>query len=121
LACHGRPSWLTSAPRSFPCSSRAGRIKPYAITTYAIRQNLPADLKKQFQDFANRGVAETDPAKRGAIYSEFNKIYMDQAPIMILSVVYQRHYEPRWMQGFYDNPIIQGAPNIPYLYPIQKN
>ena len=96
-------------------------IKPYAVTTYAIRQNLPADLKRQFQDFAGRGVVETDPAKRAAIYADFNKAYMDQAPIMILSVVLQRHYEPRWMQGFYDNPIIQGAPNIPYLYPIQKN
>ena len=96
-------------------------IKPYAVTTYANRQNLPADLKDVFKAYADRGVAESDYAKRDAIYKEFNKAYMEVAPAIILSVPTQRHYEPRWMEGYYDNAIIQGAPDIGYLYTIKKN
>ncbi len=96
-------------------------IKPYAVTTYANRQNLPADLKAVFVDFANRGVAATELAQRETIYKEFNAAYMAAAPAIILATPTQRHYEQRWMTGYFSNPIYQGAPDITYLSAIQKN
>jgi peptide/nickel transport system substrate-binding protein len=95
-------------------------IVPYGVTTYATRQNLPAELRDQFRTFANRGAVEIDPAKRDAIYKEFDKVYMEQAPMLPLSVLLDRHYEPRWMEGYVSNPILQGSPSITYIYALSK-
>ena len=77
---------------------------------------MPKDLKAQFQEIINRGVAESDPAKRATIYAEFNKLFYDQVPTILLSVSNGRHYEQRWLQGYYYNPIYTGF----YAYPLSK-
>jgi len=91
-------------------------VVPYTIGTYGGRQSMPADMKKQFQDIITRGVAESDPAKRATIYAEFNKLFYDQVPTILLSVSAGRHYEQRWVQGYFYNPIYPGF----YWYPMSK-
>jgi len=91
-------------------------IVPYTTQTYGSRQNLPADLKAQYKDFANRGVSEADPAKRAEIYHEFNKLYYDTVPTILLANPTTRRYQQRWVEGWYWNPIFSEH----YFYPMSK-
>jgi peptide/nickel transport system substrate-binding protein len=95
-------------------------IVPYTTQTYGSRQNLPEDLKALFKDFANRGVSESDPAKRGEIYKEFNQAYYENVPTILLANGQARHYEQRWVQGYYYNPIYYGTNNGGYFYAFSK-
>jgi peptide/nickel transport system substrate-binding protein len=80
-------------------------LVPYTIGTYGRRQALPSDLSSQFADIIQRGATEPDPAKRAAIYEEFNKLYYDNAPTVILSISNTRIYQQRWVKGRVYNPI----------------
>jgi peptide/nickel transport system substrate-binding protein len=80
-------------------------VVPYTVQTYGARQTLPEELKAQFQDVINRGVAVSDPAERHEIYQEFNQLFYDEVPTILLAVPQGRHYEQRWVQGYYYNPI----------------
>jgi len=91
-------------------------VQPYAIGTYGNRQNLPAEMQANFGEIINRAVTEPDPAKREAIYHEFNKAYSDATTGLILFIVNGRHYEQRWMHGWFSNPI---APT--YYYALWKD
>jgi peptide/nickel transport system substrate-binding protein len=91
-------------------------VVPYTLGTYGGRQNMPDELKNQFKDIVNRGVSESDPAKRAEIYKEFNALYYDQVPAVLLAVPTSNHYEQRWVQGWYNNVIYPGT----YYYPISK-
>ncbi|MDO9302566.1 MAG: ABC transporter substrate-binding protein, partial [Anaerolineales bacterium] len=90
--------------------------QPYMLGTYAGRQNLPADLKAQFSDILDRGVAESDPAKRQAIYAEANKLYYEQVPTVLLATTTSHGFEQRWVQGSILNPIFPGN----YFYTMYK-
>ena len=92
-------------------------FQPYLIGTYGRRQALPDDLTAQFQDLVNQGVSESDPAKRAEIYTQLNQLVYDQAPDIILAIATQRHYEQRWVNGYYYNPIYSGF----YYYVLSKN
>jgi peptide/nickel transport system substrate-binding protein len=63
---------------------------------------------QRFTVFVNQGVAETDPARRAAIYKQFNRAYYDAAPTILLAVQQSRLYTQRWVQGYYYNPIYPG-------------
>jgi peptide/nickel transport system substrate-binding protein len=91
-------------------------VQPYAIGTYGNRQNLPPELKAKFSDLINRAVTEPDPAKREAIYHEFNQAYYEACTGLILFIVRGRHYEQRWVHGWFSNPI---APT--YYYALSKD
>jgi peptide/nickel transport system substrate-binding protein len=82
--------------------------QPYMIGTYAFRQKMPADLRAQFSEILDRGVAETDPAKRQAIYEEANALYYDQVPTVLLATATTHTYEQRWVHGAVRNPIFGG-------------
>lgn len=82
--------------------------QPYVLGTYGSRQNLPADAKAELKELINAGVAEPDPAKRDVIYKELNQKIFDLAPQIIMAVATGRHYEQRWVEGFYSNPITPG-------------
>jgi peptide/nickel transport system substrate-binding protein len=84
-------------------------VQPYTVGTFAGRQNLPADLKAQFQDLVNRGVAASDPAAREKIYFELQQLYYDEVPTIILAQPTSTRYEQRWVQGWYYNPIHFGT------------
>ena len=91
--------------------------QPYMVGTYANRQNLPKDLDEQFREILNRGVAETDPAKRDAIYKEANKLYFDTVPTVLLATATSHYIIARYVQGEVYNPIFPGY----YFYTMYKD
>ena len=91
--------------------------QPYMLGTYAFRQNLPDDLRAQFSDIIDRGVAETDPAKRQTIYEEANKLYYEQVPTILLATATSHGFDQRWVHGTVLNPIFPGN----YFYPMYKD
>jgi peptide/nickel transport system substrate-binding protein len=95
-------------------------VVPYITGTYGGRQGLPDDVKAQFSEIIDRGVAETDPAKRTEIYREFNQLYYDLAPGVLLAVGLARRYEQRWVNNWAPvnyNPILSGT----YYYAMSKS
>jgi ABC-type transport system substrate-binding protein len=90
--------------------------QPYTLGAYGGRQSLPADVKAQFSDILARGVSETDPAKRAAIYKEANQLYYDLAVSIPLEVATSHGFSQRWLQGVVLNPILSGN----YYYPMFK-
>ena len=90
--------------------------QPYLIGTYGIRQSLPADLQAKYKDLLVKGVSETDPAKRAEIYSQVNQMVYDNAQDVLLATATARHYEQRWVNGYYYNPIYSGF----YFYSLSK-
>lgn len=77
---------------------------------------MPPDLVQPLADLMNRGVVETDPARRAAIYQQFNRACYAAAPDILLTLGYNRHDEQRWVQGYYYNPIYSGF----YFYALSK-
>ena len=80
-------------------------VQPYTTGTYGLRQSMPADVMKKFEEINNRGVSEVDPAKRKAIYTEFNQLFYDTCPGLLLYTAGAHHYEPRYVSGWYNNPM----------------
>jgi peptide/nickel transport system substrate-binding protein len=73
---------------------------------YAFKQSYPADLKAEFTKICTDGVTEVDPVKRDQIYKdEFNTKYYETAPAILLFNVKQRSYQPKWVNGWYANPM----------------
>lgn len=91
-------------------------FQPYILGTYGGRQNLPDDVKAELKTLINAGVAESDPAKRAVIYTQLNQKIFDLAPQIIMAVATGRHYEQRWVDGYYTNPISPGF----YYYQLSK-
>jgi peptide/nickel transport system substrate-binding protein len=79
--------------------------QPYMVGTYANRQTMPDDLITQFRDILNRGVSETDPAKRQAIYEEANALYFEQVPTVLLATATSHGFMPRYVKGVINNPL----------------
>ena len=91
-------------------------VRPYALTSFAVRQSFPQELTDQFTDIINRGVVEPDPAKRHEIYKEFNQLFYEQAPDLLLFIVNGRRYQQRWVEGWFTNPVFPGT----YYYSMYK-
>jgi peptide/nickel transport system substrate-binding protein len=93
-------------------------VVPFTTATgaYSRRQSLPAGLYKQFGDLAAQGVGLTDPAARAKVYAQIQQLDYDQAIAIRGSVQTNRHYEQRWVQGYYYNPIYSQF----YYYPLSK-
>jgi ABC-type transport system substrate-binding protein len=89
---------------------------PYTTGTYGGRQSLPEDVKAQFKSILNRGVAETDPARRAEIYREANQLYYDLAVGIPLEVQTSHGFVQRWVLGQILNPIFPGN----YYYTMYK-
>jgi peptide/nickel transport system substrate-binding protein len=87
-------------------------VQPYLVGTFAGRQNLPAEMKAEFQALIDAGVAATDPAEREAIYFEIGRLRYEYAPNIVLSQLTDVRYEQRWVQDWYFNPAQFG----PYYY-----
>jgi peptide/nickel transport system substrate-binding protein len=90
--------------------------QPYMVGTYANRQKMPDELLSQFRDILNRGVAETDPAKRDAIYKEANQLFYDQVPTVLLATQTSHGFIERYVKGVIYNPLFSGF----YYYPMSE-
>jgi len=90
--------------------------QPELVGTYASRQRMPDDMLAAFQEKVNAAVAETDPAGRATIYAELTQLDYDSAIAIRLPIPTGRHYEQRWVQGYYYNMIYSGA----YYYALSK-
>jgi peptide/nickel transport system substrate-binding protein len=83
-------------------------VQPFTVGTFAGRQNLPDDLKAQFQQLVNDGVAAVEPSDREAIYFQLQQLYYDQVPTITLAQATGAHYEQRWVENYFYNPIMFG-------------
>jgi peptide/nickel transport system substrate-binding protein len=92
-------------------------VVPFTVGNYAVQMNMPADLTNQFQQLINRAVEETDPERRAAIYREYNRLYYETAPAILLFQTMGRQYQQRWVRGWYNNPVFPGL----YFYVLSKD
>jgi peptide/nickel transport system substrate-binding protein len=76
---------------------------------FSSKQGMPADMQAAFAPLIQAGAKETDPVKRAAIYAQFNQLFYDNVPTVLLAEALGKHYEQRWVKGFYNNPIYSGA------------
>lgn len=78
-------------------------VQPYAIGTFANRQNLPDEIRAPMAALIDEGVLETDTAKRHEIYKQFNQLYYDNIPTILLFIANPRRYQQRWVSGYFAN------------------
>jgi peptide/nickel transport system substrate-binding protein len=79
--------------------------QPFLVGTYAARQALPEDMVAELQEGVNAGVSATTAEARAEAYKALTQLDYDNAIAIRLAVQTGRHYEPRWMSGWYYNPI----------------
>jgi peptide/nickel transport system substrate-binding protein len=79
--------------------------QPFLVGTYAARQVLPEDMVADFQELVSAGVSATDPVERAEIYHQLTQLDYDNAIAIRLAVATGRHYEQRWIDGYYYNSI----------------
>ena len=79
--------------------------QPFLVGTYASRQMLPQEMYDEFLALVNAGVSETDNDKRAEIYQQATAKDYEYAPAIRLAVATGRHYQQRWVGGYYYNPI----------------
>jgi peptide/nickel transport system substrate-binding protein len=79
-------------------------VQPFTVGIYAGFQQLPDDLKDQFRDLVNAGVATTDPAEREQIYFELQRLHHDQAFQIPLAQTAGVRYEQRWVEEWFNRP-----------------
>jgi peptide/nickel transport system substrate-binding protein len=91
--------------------------QPYTTGAYGARQRMAADLKAQFKELLDAGVAETDPAARHQIYLDFNQLYFEMVPGTPVVLATSHGFEQRWVHGRILNPIFPGT----YYYTIWKD
>jgi peptide/nickel transport system substrate-binding protein len=89
----------------------------YTLGAFGGKQGMPQSLKDLFTPLVTQGVHETDPAKRQAIYEQFNQLFYDNVPTVLLSQMDQRFYFQRWVNGYYTNPLN----SLFYYYSLSKN
>lgn len=80
-------------------------VGPYTGVPYGVRQNLPQELRDQFRAIYSRAVVQFEPEKRAEIYKEFNQLFYETSSGMILFQVNGRRYLPRYVDGYYYNPV----------------
>ncbi|MFQ6102058.1 MAG: ABC transporter substrate-binding protein, partial [Anaerolineae bacterium] len=79
--------------------------QPFLVGTYAHRQKMPEDMVAAYQELVSAGVAAGTPEERAEIYKQATQLDYEYVPAIRLAVATARHYEPRWMSGYYYNPI----------------
>jgi peptide/nickel transport system substrate-binding protein len=80
-------------------------------------QQMPQGMKDQFAGLVLKGAQTSDPAARAAVYQQFNQLYYQNAPAILLAQEFQRRYEQRWISGYYYNPIYADL----YYYVLSKS
>lgn len=85
-------------------------VEPFMSSAgaYARAQSFPADMQAKFDEKIAAGLAETDPAKRDAIYAELQQMAIDEAIDIFLAQSTGRFYVSRQTTGWYNNPLAPG-------------
>jgi peptide/nickel transport system substrate-binding protein len=109
------PFWIIGWQEDIP--DPHNWVFTYTFGGYGGKQGLPQSLKDQFLPLVQQGVHETDPVKRAAIYKQFNQVFYDNVPTILLSQMTQRFYFQRWVNGWYNNPLY----SLLYYYPLSKS
>jgi len=78
--------------------------QPFMVGTYAARQNMPAEMLAEFKALVSAGVGAA-PEDRDEIYKELTALDYKYTPAIRLAIATGRHYEQRWVEGYYYNPI----------------
>jgi peptide/nickel transport system substrate-binding protein len=91
--------------------------QPFLVGVYADYQNLPGGLRNLFADPVSAGAAEVDPGARSAIYAQLGELDYEYAIAIRGAVPTGRHYEQRWVRGWYFNPIYPGD----YYYALSED
>jgi peptide/nickel transport system substrate-binding protein len=89
----------------------------YTAGAFGGKQGMPKELKDQFRPLVESGAKETDPAKRTAIYKQFNQLYYDNVPAVLLAQIGARFYFQRWVKGYYTNSLY----SYMWYYSLSKN
>ena len=89
-------------------------VQPYTVGTYAGRQAMPEDLKAQFQELVNAGVASSDPAAREQVYFDLQQFFYDNAPQVTLSQQTAFRIEQQYVDGYF----YRVGQNYPFYYAI---
>ncbi len=84
---------------------------------YSSKQGMPKEMLDAFAPLVTSGAKETDPAKRAAIYAQFNQLFYDNVPTVLLAEQLGKHFEQRWVHGWYNNPIYSDV----YFYVLSKD
>lgn len=92
-------------------------VVPFTLVNFGDHLNLPDDLTRRFEEIIDRGVAEQDPVGRAVIYREFNALFYEQAPVLLMYQSLGRRYQQRWVRGWYNNPVFPGL----YFYVLSKD
>ncbi len=79
-------------------------------------QRLSRGIRDQFKGVVIRSVETTDPAVRAQFYRDFNALYYQVAPAILLAQEFDSHYEQRWVTGYYYNPMYGDL----YYYTLSK-
>jgi len=91
-------------------------VQPYTVGTYAFRQHMPEDLRQQFVELVNAGVAAADNAEREQVYYALQQLVYDEAPTVYLAQALGARYEQRYTHGWYYHPI-----NPTYYYAVTQD
>ncbi|MFM8320151.1 MAG: ABC transporter substrate-binding protein, partial [Chloroflexota bacterium] len=89
---------------------------PYTLGTLGSWQYMDQGMRDKFQAVLNLGVESSDPDRRAAVYRDFNQLYYEQALALLLFQSVGRHYQQRWVDGWYGNPVFPGL----YYYTLSK-
>ncbi|MBN1260202.1 MAG: ABC transporter substrate-binding protein [Anaerolineae bacterium] len=81
--------------------------QPFLIGTYASRQRMPDWMVDEFQVLVSEGVGAPTDEARAEIYKQLTQLDYNYAPAIRLAVATGRAYFPRWISGYYYNPIHQ--------------
>ena len=84
-------------------------VVPYTTGTYGGRQGIPEDVLAQFGEINQAAVLESDPAAREALYFQFQQLWYDLIPTVILAQSTGNRFQQRWVEGYYYNPILPGT------------
>jgi peptide/nickel transport system substrate-binding protein len=91
--------------------------QPFLLGTYAARQRFPEEIIAQLRPLVDAGVAATDPEERAGYYHQLTQMDYDLALAIRGATATGRHYEQRWVEGWFFNPIYPDT----YYYPLSKN
>jgi peptide/nickel transport system substrate-binding protein len=72
---------------------------------YARAQIMPDDLCTKWADLIAKGVSSLDPKVREPFYTQLQQEYYDNVPGIAMDISTGRHYEQKWLHGWYYNPL----------------